>query len=246
MSRTQITASILFSGFLFLIPNFLPAGDLIRIGGDSAPPYRILGGSQPTGLYVEIINSVLSALHLKASYENMPMARALSSMEYGDIDMMLGPIKTPEREEFMNYLVEIPLPRENKVIFIRPDSMNINSRRDLYSLLLGVLRGAVYSEDFNLDTSFRKYEVTDYSKGLKMVELGRLDGIIIPERQGSYLIRELKITLKKSTFNIPGLESYITISKKSPIVNLIPQIVSTYKDLRKSGVIDKIIETYNR
>ncbi len=63
------------------------------------------------------------------------------------------------------------------VVLGRADSHYI-SLQILHGKLIGRMRGAKYSKDFDLDVAIKKYEVTSYMQLVMMLMLKRLDGIV--------------------------------------------------------------------
>jgi hypothetical protein len=77
-----------------------------------------------------------------------------------------------------------------------------------------------------------------------MVSIGRANCVIMPENEGDYLLKEMGVNLVKSPFIFEGNQSFITISKKSSILNLKHQIESTVDEMNADGTMEMILGRY--
>lgn len=187
----------------------------IRVAVNHAPPYRIINGASTGGIYVDIAKDLAAGLGFQIEFVDVPFARALAMMESGEADMMLGPNRTAEREAFMRFLTEAPLPKEDKVFYYLKSEGIVMEYSDLFKLTVSVVRGSNYFEPFNGDTKIRKDENPDHLQCLRKVGGGRTDTTIVPERLGDYLLAQNGIALHKSPYRIEGEPAYFTVSKKS-------------------------------
>lgn len=139
---------------------------------NNAPPYRIIkekaDGKEFSGIYVDFIRELAGRLGFPLEFKQVPFRRALALMENGDADIMVGPDRTGEREKYMLYLDEA-FTRERKAFFTGATSPDITRYEDLETLQIGVHRGSVYFERFDLDPALKKVEVSGYSKALTML-----------------------------------------------------------------------------
>jgi len=218
---------------------------LVAING--APPYRIVvreGNSTLFGgLYVEIIREAADRAGLSLRFEEVPFIRGLKMMETGQADLMLGPNKTEDRAEYMDYL-NVTLPREPKVFYLRPGIGDINSYESIIGKQIGVLPGAVYFPEFDADNTVRRVLVPSYASGLEMTQRGRIDAVIMPELLGAYLMRIKDIRLTKSSYTNPGRPSYVVFSKKSPLLALKDTLERALESMHADGTMDRIIARY--
>lgn len=212
-----------------------------------APPYRIVSnaaaGPKFEGFYLEILKELAKREDLKLEFIEVPFKRALAMMENGQADIMVGPNRTLERERYMAYLNE-EISRERKAFYVGKDGIPIKDYSALNSISIGVLRGSVYSDEFDHDSRLQKVETSKYELALNMVSKGRLDTVIIPELLGDYLIKENRYLLKKSSFFIKGRPSYIAISKKSSLILRKEHLELTLKQIKDDGSFQNIINRY--
>lgn len=217
----------------------------ITVVVNHAPPYRIVDRTKDeirfSGFYIDIANEMAKRANINLKYSEAPFKRALAMMENGSVDLMLGPNRTPAREQNMLYLDE-ELPREKKVFYLKPNSRDIEQYEHLRYRTVAVLRGAVYFDRFDKDRTHSKVEIGNYESGLKMVILNRVDTVIIPELLGDYLIRKLGLNIKKASFSHAGRASFIAISKRSPLIEKRNFLNAILRDMKKDGTFQTLLE----
>lgn len=190
----------------------------VRIAVNHAPPYRNLHTTPPSGFYIELFNAVMRRLGWEPQYIDVPFRRALFMMERGDADVMLGPVQTPERRAYMDYVVAA-FPPERRLFLFRDPQHQIFQYADLKGRTIGTLRGASYFEPFDSDLDLLKEMSSDYENALRMLERGYVDVVIIPELQSIELQNQLGLKMPASRFFAPGEPAWITMSRNSPLIH---------------------------
>ena len=137
-------------------------GESVVIAVNSAPPYRIIDGSNLSGIYIDLIKEVAKINKIDIKFKEMPFRRALEMMKNGEVDILLGPNITEERKEYMYFIEKYPLPKESKVFYYYYEKNNIEKYEDLYGKRVDVLRGAFYFKKFDEDKNIIKNEVNEY------------------------------------------------------------------------------------
>lgn len=231
--------------FLLLILK-ISSQDIFTVAINHAPPYRILKGSIYSGIYIDIINEVAKEAGIKLIFVEVPFQRALEEMKTGKVDIMLGPNKTKEREEYMHFIEKYPFPREDKVFYYLNKDFAINNYDDLYGKRIDVLRGAKYFDKFDNDTKLIKSPVNDYLQALNKIRAKRTDLVIMPEQQGDYILKENKLQyFNKSKFRVEGNLSYVAVSKKSKNYStLVEKLNYGLEKVNKKAYDRKIIDMY--
>lgn len=219
----------------------------VRVLVNDAPPYRILGSANGertyAGLYVDILRLVAAELKLELQFIEQPFARALLVMQNGEADIMLGPNRTAAREVYLHYL-EPPLPEEPKVFLQRREAPPIRAYDDLAGKRIAVLRGATYFDRFDLDAGLTKIPLDDYAAGLRLVALGRLDTVVMPELQARWMLRDSGYPLQLASYRAPGRPSYIALARASPLVARVPELTAALRRLMQNGSIARIVKRY--
>lgn len=232
---------------LLLLPSLplqtQPPAPVLRVVGSADPPFRIFAATGATGLYYELMNEAARRLGWTLSYAEVPSARALKMMEQGEADLMLGPLRTPERELFLSY-TRILLPSEDKAFYTRPDAAPVLSQADLYGRSIAVHRGKRYGRAFDADMRLQRYEVNDYRAALEMVARGRLDVAVVPLRQGDAMQRELGLALRQQPWLLAGEPPYLVLSRLSPWLVRQAELERTFQAMREDGSWRRIAERY--
>ncbi|MBL3558641.1 MULTISPECIES: substrate-binding periplasmic protein [Marinobacter] len=235
----------LLFGLFLVVPLVSAAEDnlSVTVGINHAPPYRVVTDEGVTGLYVDIFNEIADRIDWNVRYVEAPFRRILRMMEDGDIDVMLGPVKTAEREEMMAFVAPV-FPPERKLFFYHRDENRVTEYEDLYGMKIGVLAGASYFEKFDTDEELTKEPIARYENLMRMLEMGRVDVVVAPELVGRYTVNQLGIDASESPYQVPGEHSYIAISRNSPVLSRREQISATFEQLRRDGTYDRLVSGY--
>lgn len=217
--------------------------DVITVVGNHAPPYRIIEQDEFSGMYFDTMKEIGKRIGVEVKFLEVPFKRALVFMKQGKADVMLGPNKTPDREEYMVY-TEAFFPPENKAFYVHPDASGMRSYDDLKGKLIAVGLGKSYFPQFDSDKKLKKQVCPNYVVAIKEVKSKKCDVVIMPEREGDYLLKKLNVQLKKSSYVVPGRKSYITISRKSPSLTIQKEIEEAMEEIRTDGTMERIVNRY--
>lgn len=236
----SVLCGLLLAGLLGLAGRpALAQGMVLRVPVNDAPPYRVVqstaeGGPRFSGIYVDILFALAAETGLTVQFIEVPFARGLAMMQGGDADMLLGPNRTPEREQYMHYL-EAPLPAEPKAFILREDSPQIARYEDLRGLRIATLRAAHYFERFDQDGSLQKIPAQDYHEALRLLGGKRADAVIVPEMLGRWLMRQARLGYRFAEYKAPGNPSYFALARKSPLMARAGDIQAALKRLLDRG-----------
>jgi polar amino acid transport system substrate-binding protein len=219
------------------------AGAMLRVVGSADPPYRIFGADGASGLYFELLNEAARRLAWPLSYAEVPSARAFMMMEQGEADLMMGPLRTPERERFLSY-TRIVLPTETKAFYTRPGAAPLLNLTGLRGRTIAVHRGKRYGAAFDADPQLQRHEVGDYRVALEMVARGRLDIAVVPERQGDALLRELGLGLVKQGWRLAGEPPHVVLSRRSLWLARQAELERAFQAMREDGAWRRIEQHY--
>lgn len=237
--------SCFFIALLLASPSAFAADERrsVTVGINHAPPYRVSTEDGTTGLYVEIFNEIAQRIDWDVRYVEAPFRRILLMMEEGEIDVMLGPLKTEERERVMAFVAPV-FPPERKLFFYHRDENRIEEYDDLYGKKVGVLAGASYFEAFDADEKLDKEPAARYENLMRMLERDRVDVVVAPELVGRYTVTELNADISISSYQVPGEHSYIAISRTSPVLSHQDEITRVYEQIREEGIYDRLVKGY--
>ncbi|MBO6851288.1 MAG: transporter substrate-binding domain-containing protein [Marinobacter sp.] len=222
-----------------------PASDplVVTVGVNHAPPYRIVNGQQTTGLYVDIFREIADRLGWTLRFREAPFRRVLLMAQQGDVDVMLGPLETEERAEWLDFVAPA-FPPERRLFFYIEEAHRIDRYSDLDGLSIGVLAGARYFPRFDTDDQLIKESAPRYENLMRMLEKGRVDVVIAPELIGLFTVRELDLPVLVSPFFVPGTRSFIAVSRRSPVMAYADEIRAALTLVEKEGIHEDLVLKY--
>ncbi|SNC60121.1 polar amino acid transport system substrate-binding protein [Marinobacter sp. es.048] len=215
----------------------------VTVGANHAPPYRIIQGGEPTGLYVDIFEEIADRLGWRVHYREAPFRRVLRMVQQGEVDVMLGPLETPGRTELMEFVAPA-FPPERRLFFYLNEENRIERYADLYGRAIGVLEGASYFSRFDGDEKLLKERAPRYENLMLMMQKGRVDVVIAPELVGLYTVEKLGLDVEVSPFFVPGERSYIAVAKSSPVLKYADDIRAALKLIEMEGTQDDLLFEY--
>ncbi len=215
----------------------------VTVGVNHAPPYRIIHGSERSGLYVEIFEEIADRLGWKVRYREAPFRRVLRMVQQGEVDVMLGPIQTEATADLMEFVAPA-FPPERRLFFYLDKEHSIQRYADLYGRAIGVLEGASYFPRFDNDEKLIKEAAPRYENLMLMMEKGRVDVVIAPELVGLYTVERLGLEVGVSPFFVPGKRSYIAVAKNSPALKYADDIRAALKLIELEGIREDLVLKY--
>ncbi|QFS85472.1 MULTISPECIES: substrate-binding periplasmic protein [unclassified Marinobacter] len=215
----------------------------VTVGVNHSPPYRILEAGHKGGLYLEIFEEIADRLGWQVQYREAPFRRVLLMLQKGEVDVMLGPLRTDGREDYMTFVAPA-FPPERRLFFYLNAEHRITRYSDLYGRTLGVLDGATYFSRFDRDGDLIKESAPHYENLMLMMEKGRVDVVIAPELVGLYTIRRLQLPAQVAPFFVPGERSWIAVSDKSPALKYADDIRAALKLIEREGIKENLVLKY--
>lgn len=234
--------------FICVVSFLAKADDAItlKVFGNHAPPYRIFKEGHASGVYVDTFREICRQLGIQVTFIEAPVARALSALEHGSADLILGANYTPERNLIGEY-TQSYFPAEVKTFYLAENSkFDIKVYEDLISHQIVVVNGQKYFDRFDSDKRLKVTKVNSHLQALKLVEAGQYPVTIVPNREGEALIRNNSLKLKKASLSIEGKNSFILISKKSKAIKLKNEISKKLQQLKKNGYVEALYRKYSK
>ena len=240
--------------FLFslcLISNLVFAKDPIRLVTGNYPPYEYEEAGEVKGLVVEVLKEAFARSNLSVEFKVVPWARALWMAQYGEADAVFATIKTPEREQVLNFSSESLIPLSS-AFFVRKGSP-IKYNGDLSTLAeqnIGLLRQGSYGIAF--DTAVKngtlKYPdfTTDTLTNIKKLVAGRID-IMAGDRIGTlHLLQQNKLLDQVNVLSpeINTSPSYLAFNKNKDHTATRDAIDKAIKAMKKDGSYQRIVDKY--
>ncbi len=230
----RLGAGILLFCLLLPLSGLLQAAPL-RVVVNHAPPYRIIDPPYYTGYYIDLFKLAAAQADLEISFISVPLKRAFQMLENGEADLILGPNKTPEREQFLIFLTEAPFPAEDKVFIVAHPELVIRNMTNLQHKRIDTLAGAAYHPDIDRSSQLNKHELKSYEQGLQRLIRDRSDVVIMPEAQADWLIHSLQLPLIKSPFRLRGSPSYMAWSRVTYNADLARRLIDGMQQVLASS-----------
>jgi uncharacterized protein (TIGR02285 family) len=227
------------------------AQQVVTLTGDPWPPYVVgeLGREAQSGIAVELARRIFERIDgWQASFPLIPWNRALREVESGSKDGIVILLKTPDRERYMAYTEPLFTARALMWYSVKrfPSGFDWKELADLAPYRLGITRGYSYGDEIDGAIEVGRLRVTEVPTAERlfaMLARDRLDLALAGDSVGYTLAREQAhvnpiVPASKAT----GTDVYhIAISKKSEARHLVPAIDRILSELRRDGVVDRLI-----
>lgn len=210
----------------------------VTVGISHTPPYRVVENGVRSGLYVDVFEAITAHLGWTVRYREAPIRRALLLIQQGEVDVVLGPRRTEDREQYLDYAIPA-FSSERHLFFYQTDTQRIERYEDLYGRVIGVVEGASYFPRFDADEKILKESAPRYENLMLMLERGRVDVVVAPEVVGQYTANRLGLRVSVSPFSVPGERRYIAVSKYSAVHDYVD-------DLRHALELDELDAIYRK
>ena len=180
------------------------------------PPFyseKLLSG----GPLTEASSEAFKRVGYKMEIKYIPWKRALSYVEYGKADALLGAYKNEERKKFSYYSESIIGETTTSIIALKDSPITYDSLDSLKRYKIGILIGTSVSKEFDsVKNEFLKiFESSSESQLIKMLENGRVDliagslqvffseyKILYPDRDPSNYLKSITILSSEAMYNI--------------------------------------------
>ena len=225
----------------------------VRWYSDAPYAFRSADG-QILGLDMEIARATLKQMGCEANFVEMPWARALIELEQGRLDILPGALRKPEREVYAYF--SRPINRSPNVLFMSKAAAEKYAIHQLSDLLgtnfrLGAQIDVSYGASY--DTLLRNPEFKSHLSPLtvrlgawKMIERGRIDGLIADEVSGLLELQQLGLTdaVAKARVVVSGEPAMFAFSKKTNTSEFISAFNAAFGAMLTDGRYKEIAQRY--
>lgn len=255
-------ARIRISVFVFFFASALPClGAEVNSSGriesvlfvnTPYPPYNIGEyGPNARGMAVDIARAIFDRMDIGLEYHLHPFNRALEMLKRGLADGTCILRKNEEREQYMAY--SVPLFKVQEAIYYNPRShpeFTWSDFSDLKGMRIGIVENYAYSKKFM--TAAEKHGLlleeadTNHTNFLKLVG-GRIDLVLCNSELATAFIRKNPRWgpgIRKAGEAITDYDDYLTVSRSSLLIELLPQINLVIQEMQKDGTMDGIMMRY--
>ncbi len=253
-----LTGLILFSVFSTNLaiacfkPGDKPCG--VFLVGDSLPPFLYSENDYniTSGVAYDMIHAIFRDIpEAQVQFPRMPWKRSLLQMELGDKDGVALIIKTPKREQILDFSRPY-IQADAKVFYNKkrfPHGFTWSTLNDLKGYNVGLIAGHYYGEEvesIRKDGTLSVVESTDVDLAFRLLEYRRVDltissvPVAIASVKQAGWLEDLGVADKIVT----TYQFHIGFSQNSPARFLLPQINQAIVDLAESGEAETILAPY--
>jgi polar amino acid transport system substrate-binding protein len=218
---------------------------VIRIGFSEFPPARM--GAEPgteRGTETELLRELCRRMGLRPEFVHAPFVRNLKSMEDGYIDLMIGVLRRPQREEYMLFLDPAYSGDVRYVFCLRKgEETKLKSYEDLHGMVIGTTNGAKYFPQFDDDDSLNKDAVRTVYQNVEKLLKGRVDTFVAEEWMVNFVLKqkglENVISMAPYRFSHPQ-DVFITLSRQSRFLARADEFSRQIRAMKEEKVIEKL------
>ncbi len=192
MKRNRILASVLvLLAVLALSPSGALAAREVKVGVYNFAPLTFLdNGSEPKGLFVDVIRDVAEKEDWQLTFVPGSWAECLARLENGEIDILAVIAQTEARNQKFDFSKQY-LFLDWGLIYRRQGG-TLNTVFDLAGKRITALEGSVYTKELQnlaeqFDINFTLVTVPEYTQALAMVSKGEADAAVCTNVYGAIL-----------------------------------------------------------
>lgn len=257
--KLQFTKALLILFFVVLLyvlsvfnsaifqPSFAVEGrnnDIIRVAGDiNYPPYEFLDQNGVyRGFNVDMLNAVF--LELELDYELIPMKweEAQQALRRGEVDMIQGMIRTPEREGY--YLFAEPLVTNAQAIFVRKDNQFISTLGDLKGRAVTYQLGDVAEEILSWEPGVNAIGFADQERALADVLVGHADAFVGNRLTAIYYLQKMRRLEDMKIVGEPMAVTDYGMAVNPDHPELLEMLNGAIKRVKTDGTYDRIYKKW--
>lgn len=219
---------------LLLITSGLALGQdcRLRVGWEEWYPLIHERDGQLAGSEFVLLSSLAKQANCQLEFIELPWIRALKSLQNGDIDLLYGASKTPEREAFAHfsqpYRVEQMLLLTNREDTAQPGPISLTDwlatpNGNGKPRLLGVILGFYYGDQLDPivhapEAKAQRLQVRWDQQLLKLLKAKRIDGYLIEASIAPQLTRQNPQALQQHQVSEQNPEPmHLMFSQRVPV-----------------------------
>lgn len=241
--RQLFALATLLCTILLTFQSIMAAEPLVVTGNPEAPPIVWEKGGRLVGVGPIAAGRILERLQVPFIIKPAgTWAQALEKAKNGSIDLIVSAYENKTRREYMDY--SEPYLKSPVVIVVRKgECFACSAWNGLAGKKGAANTGESFGEEF--DTYIReKLDVTyaPYQRIFEMLNDGTVDYLIMDLYPAIIYSKLLNAEDKIEYLDSPAtVQSFhMTVSKKSPYVDLLPKINSEIKKMKKEGMFKKL------
>lgn len=226
---------------------------LVLVSFDYPPYMEAQPGQPPSGMVVELVNTIFARMGQPVELQFYPLARSLSLIDTPRADGFFTAKKNAEREEKYLFPRE-PLLTQDFVIFVRAGSPMVfnGGVAELANVRLGVVNRVSYGGIFDAAAArgvFRRLEVAQtYEANFRKLLAGRMDALVSSRVMGAATLARLQAQDKVKVIGPPieTTQSYLMFNRQTVTPAVAAEFDQTLSAMRRDGTVRKIRDKYTR
>ena len=226
------------------------AETILRTGyQQDSPPRYFVDGGKDKGVCIDLIN----ALNEKLSKQNIrimstgtySLARINAMMEKNELDVFVGLMKTPEREQKFIFSSVPVFGVRGQFAKLASDPFEYTGEKSVHGMRVSVLRGAAINQLITKMPDIRTVETATIHESLLKLREREVDLVFYHDLGLGWDIKDGGFTGQIVLANQPfeADSQYIMFTKIVP-QNVRAPIANALLDLDREGTIDKILKAY--
>lgn len=192
------TASALLVTIVCLCMATANAREILAVGTQFGHVFDKNAEGEYVGLSVDLLRLAAQRMGDTVRFEIYPWARAQALVEQGKADILIGPYKTPEREQRFQFS-ELAFYQDQMVFYVRDETSTI-WRGDYIGLKgkrVAAVNGWAYGNRFDrMRTELDVANIDTLRQGLQMLSAGRIDLLASNRRNTDFLLANLELSAK--------------------------------------------------
>lgn len=224
---------------------------VIKLLAEPWPPYVIVDAKgEVSGADVEVTLAVLESMGYQVQILIRPWRRVLSEAQSLQADGVIDLFYKKERESWVAYPNE-PLSVSGEVIFSnKRNPVRYDDLQSLKGLKIGIQQDYFYGYDFERAQCFKKVAMTgddNIPKQLTLLQLDRLDGVVMNEYVGQYWITKLGLQDEIGRFGgyvTKDNRNFLAFTKRPGGSALAEQFGEALKHFKEGGAYVAIMQKY--
>jgi polar amino acid transport system substrate-binding protein len=218
---------------------------LIASGHPEWPPIMYRDGDKIVGAGPQLFAKIFKELGIEASFKyEGSWDEVQKKAKSGDVDVLVAAYKTPERETYMNYSVAYTV--DPVVLVVKKGKVfPYDKWEDLVGKKGVVTTGDSYGAEFDkfIVDKLQVVKVGTPAEAFALLESGEADFFVYAQYSAEGYIFDKKLSEKVEIVAKPVTTEkfYMTISKKSPYADRLPEINKLLKKYEADGTIEQLI-----
>lgn len=214
---------------------------------DDYPPFSFQQNGEAQGLWVDLIEAILSDMNIPYELQVYPFKRALHSAKTGE-GVVVGIVKNEQREAFLDYSDSFYV--EKNLLWVRKGhSFEFTKIPDLKGHTLGIKLGWSYGDEFDQAKEAQWFSTIDgeIKQLYALLDAERLDALVDNDLAAPKLISKLNLKHELVSLSQPLLLASIYLAmKKGSDPRFLAAFNQTLSKLKKSNRLKEIQSQFRR